>query len=370
MKKRISLILALMLMLSLMFSFGVSATAEPVAIAADEGTNNLEAVLELGMSYSGTLVSAKEKDTFTYTNEGDTGYVTFAIETNASAEAIKGGWVVEICDAEGNVLRTTTAAPDEDGNLPKWKKFSCADINGTYTVNVVAADKANAPEGVEYSLRVEQVYKYKAFFDKFLGFDLSVFEWVQGIQSKAMTTIMVIITTLGDEGIIFIAMGILFLFFKKYRKVGFAILIALVVMLLCNNIILKDLLARPRPFNLFIIDPKAYSLWGGEGAKYFFPELVHAPSSFSFPSGHTSSAFAAAFAILIYNRKIGIPMTFFAALMGFSRIYVEVHYCTDVIAGAFVALVYALIAALIVNLLYPTVEKIIEAVLGKFKKKA
>ena len=137
-------------------------------------------------------------------------------------------------------------------------------------------------------------------------------------------------------------------------------------MLLCNNIILKDLLARPRPFNLFIIDPEAYSLWGGEGAKYFFPELVHAPSSFSFPSGHTSSAFAAAFAILIYNRKIGIPMTFFAALMGFSRIYVEVHYCTDVIAGAIVGLVAgALTYVLFTKLVFPKVVPAIEKKLNK-----
>ena len=271
MNRKISVLLAMLMMLTLVFSFGAGATAEPVAIAADDASNNLEAVLELGNSYAGILASAKEKDTYTYTNEGETGYVTFAIETDAAADAIKGGWIVEICDAEGNVLRTTTAAPDEEGNLPKWKKFSCADINGTYTVNVVAADEANAPVDVEYSLRTEQVYKFKAFFDKFLGFDLAVFEWVQSIQNRLMTAIMVTITTLGDEGIIFIAMGIVFLFFKKYRKVGFAILIALVVMLLCNNIILKDLLARPRPFNLFIIDPEAYSLLGGEGAKYFFP---------------------------------------------------------------------------------------------------
>ncbi len=363
MKRKISAVLALIMMLSLAFSFGVSATADPADTAAN--------ALQLGESYKGVLSAAKEKDTFTYTNEGDTGYVTFAVETDAATEAIKGGWIVEICDESGKVLRTTTAAPDAEGELPKWKTFACEDINGTYTVNVVAADETNAPEGVEYSLRVEQVYKYKALFDKFLGFDLAVFEWVQGIQGKFMTALMVTITTLGDEGIIFIAMGIVLLFTKKYRKVGFAILVALVVMLLCNNIILKDLFARPRPLHLYNIDPEAYAFWGGENAKYFFPYFVHAPSSFSFPSGHTSSAFAAAFAILIYNRKIGIPMTFFAALMGFSRIYVEVHYCTDVIAAAIVALVYALIAAGIVKLIFPYFEKAFDTVMGKlFKKKA
>ena len=366
MKRKMSVVLALIMMLSLIFSFGASATADPAAPAADDGIT----ALELGESLSGVLDTAKEKDSFIYTNEGENGYVTFAVETDAAAEAIKGGWIVEICDAEGKVLRSTTAAPDAEGELPKWKTFACENINGTYTVNVIAADEANAPEGVEYTLRTEQVYKYKALFDKFLGFDLAVFEWVQGIQSKFMTALMVTITTLGDEGIIFIAMGIVLLFTKKYRKIGFAILTALVVMLLCNNIILKDLFARPRPLHLFNIDPEAYNFWGGENAKYFFPNFVHAPSSYSFPSGHTSSAFAAAFAILIYNRKIGIPMTLFAALMGFSRIYVEVHYCTDVIAAAIVAFVYALIAALIVKLVYPYFEKLLDKVLGKIKKKA
>ena len=67
-----------------------------------------------------------------------------------------------------------------------------------------------------------------AIFNSFLGFDLSVFEWVQSIHSSFLTTLMVIITTLGDEGIIFIAMGIVLLLTKKYRKVGFAVLVALV----------------------------------------------------------------------------------------------------------------------------------------------
>lgn len=368
MKRKISVVLALIMMLSLVFSFGASATEDAVLLMAED-TGSAAASLALGESVTEALSSAKEKDTFTYTNEGDTGYVTFAIETNADADAVKGGWIVEICNENGEVLRTTTAAPDEEGKLPKWKRFSCADINGTYTVNVVAADEKNAPEGVEYTLRTEQVYKFKAFFDKFLGFDLSVFEWIQGIQGKFMTALMVTVTTLGDEGILFIAMGLVLLFTKKYRKVGFAILIALIVMSICNNVILKDILARPRPFNLYIIDPEAYSLWGGETARYFFPNLVHAPSSYSFPSGHTSSAFAAAFAILIYNRKIGIPMTFFAALMGLSRIYVEVHYCTDVIAGAVVGLVYALFAALIIKLVYPYFEKLFDKLAGKLSKK-
>ncbi len=203
-----------------------------------------------------------------------------------------------------------------------------------------------------------------AFFDALLPFDLSVFEWVQSIHSNFLTAIMTTVTTLGDDGIIFILMGLVLLFPKKYRKIGVTVLVALLVMLICNNLILKELFARPRPFNL---DPEQYAWWH-EIYKYPYFK-IHQPSSFSFPSGHTSSAFAAAIAVLIYNRKFGIPLTFFAALMGFTRIYVEVHYCSDVIAGAVVGIIYALIAALIAKFLFPVVDKVFDSVLAKFKKK-
>lgn len=203
-----------------------------------------------------------------------------------------------------------------------------------------------------------------AFFDSLLPFDLSVFEWVQSIQSNFLTAIMTTITTLGDEGIIFIALGIVLLCTKKYRKAGLTVLIALIVMMVLNNLILKDLIARPRPFNL---DPEQYAWWH---EVYKYPYFnIHQPSSYSFPSGHTSSAFAAAIAVLWYDRKIGIPTTIFAALMGFSRIYVEVHYCTDVIGGAIVGIIYALIAVLIAKYLFPVVDKALTALFSKFKKK-
>ncbi|MEE1321642.1 MAG: phosphatase PAP2 family protein [Acutalibacteraceae bacterium] len=232
-------------------------------------------------------------------------------------------------------------------------------------------------------------------FDVFLNFDLSVFEWIQSIQTGILNTIMVVITTLGDEGIFFIALGIVLMCFKKHRKAGMAVLVALLVMEVGNNLVLKELIARPRPF--FIFNPDAIPLDHKNYAEIFekvtasverlpelaarwvdtyrFPNLVHAPSSWSFPSGHTSSAFAAAFAVLWYNRKIGIPTVVFAALMGFSRIYVQVHYCTDVIAGTLVAVVYALIAVLIMKYLFPVADKYVfskieEAVKNKKAKKA
>ncbi len=206
----------------------------------------------------------------------------------------------------------------------------------------------------------------QSVFDSFLEFDLSVFQWIQSIQNEFLDALMVGITTLGNAGAVFIVLGLALLFTKKYRKAGFAVLVALLVMLLCNDLFLKEFFARPRPFNLFGTNPEKYAVWGKE---YIYPELVHKPSSFSFPSGHTASAFAAAVALLWHDRKLGVPTVIFAALMGFSRIYVQVHYCTDVIGGVVSGTICALVAVVIVKSLFPYVDKGLNKLSEKIKKK-
>ena len=205
----------------------------------------------------------------------------------------------------------------------------------------------------------------EAIFDSFLNFDLSVFQWIQSIQNEFFDALMVGITTLGNGGAVFIAIGLALLFTKKYRKAGLAVLVALLVMLLCNDLFLKEFFARPRPFNLFETNPEKYAFWG---KGYIYPELISKPTSFSFPSGHTASAFAAASALLWHNRKFGIPTTIFAALMGFSRIYVEVHYCTDVIAGVVSGVICAFVAVVIVKYLFSVVDKGLDKAFAKFNK--
>lgn len=205
-----------------------------------------------------------------------------------------------------------------------------------------------------------------SIFDSFLEFDLSVFQWIQGIQTEFLDKLMVCITTLGNAGLAFVILGFALLFTKKYRKAGLSVLVALPIMLLCNDLFLKELFARVRPFALFESDPVKYAVWGTE---YLFPELVYKPSSFSFPSGHTASAFAAAVAVLWHNRKIGIPVFIFSLLMGFSRIYVQVHYCSDVIGGLISGTICALIAVLIVRFLFPIVDNNINKLSEKLKKK-
>lgn len=202
-------------------------------------------------------------------------------------------------------------------------------------------------------------------FDSFLGFDLSVFQWIQSIQNPILNAIMVGVTTLGNAGAIFIVLGFVLLFTKKYRKAGLTVLVALIVMLLCNDLFLKEFFARIRPFELFASNSQKYAEWGTE---YVFPNLVYKPSSYSFPSGHTASAFAAAVAVLWHNRKIGIPTFIFAAIMGFSRIYVQVHYCSDVIAGLITGTICALFAVLIVRFFYPIVDNGLNSLFAKLKK--
>ncbi|MBQ8183154.1 MAG: phosphatase PAP2 family protein [Clostridia bacterium] len=207
----------------------------------------------------------------------------------------------------------------------------------------------------------------EALFDSFLQFDLSVFQWIQSIQNGFLNAVMVGITTLGNAGAVFIVLGLVLLFTKKYRKAGLAVLVALLVMLLCSDLFLKEFFARVRPFNLFESNPEKYAFWG---EKYVYPELVSKPTSFSFPSGHTASAFAAAVALLWHNRKLGIPTIIFATIMGFSRIYVQVHYCTDVFGGIVAGTICALIAVLIVRFLFPVVDKGFNKLSEKVKSRA
>ena len=188
-------------------------------------------------------------------------------------------------------------------------------------------------------------------FDPLLSFDLAVFSWIQSMQNPILTPVLTVISLLGTKGAIFFLLGFVLLVFRKTRYVGVAVLGALAITTVCNSVIVKELLARPRPFNL------DYDWWQ---AVYRWPGFVDQPDSFSFPSGHTAAAFAAATAVLFKSRKGGIPLLLFAVVMGFSRVYLEVHYCTDVLFGALFGVIYALIAVAIVHHYYPIVYPVLE----------
>ncbi len=165
-------------------------------------------------------------------------------------------------------------------------------------------------------------------------FEVSILLWIQENLRGALDAFWVFVTHLGDGGYLWIAIGVLLLLFKKTRAVGVSVLLALLINLCITNISLKNIIARPRPFN---VNPELVT-------------LIKHPSSFSFPSGHTSGSFTAA--LVLYHlmpKKIGVPAVVLATMIGFSRMYVGVHYPTDVLGGIVVGIVASTVAILVVR---------------------
>lgn len=171
------------------------------------------------------------------------------------------------------------------------------------------------------------------------GFLLFLQEYV---RNPILNSIMIFITSLGDGGILWIAATIILLIPKKTRKVGIMSAVALLGSLIINNNIIKNIVQRPRPFVTFTD----------------LQIIISTPSEFSFPSGHTSSSFAAA--AVFYRhlpKKLGLPSVILAGLIGFSRLYVGVHYPTDVIAGVIMGILLSYLAEFLVNFFVKKLKK-------------
>ena len=155
------------------------------------------------------------------------------------------------------------------------------------------------------------------------NFDLPILDWIaQHLWCPFLDAVMPVVTKLGNGGIFWIAVSVVLMLIPKYRKAGFSMGAALLMGLLLCNLTLKPLVARIRPYD--------YQL---EHFGKVIPLLISTPHDFSFPSGHTIASFEAATALLLHNKKLGIPAMVLAALVAFSRLYLYVHYPTDVIAS-------------------------------------
>ena len=131
------------------------------------------------------------------------------------------------------------------------------------------------------------------------------------------------VTHLGDSGFIWILIGVLLLIFKRTRKAGAAVLLALIFGAVITNVILKNVIARIRPYEVI------------EGLHL----LIERQHDFSFPSGHACAAFSGAMALYrTIPRRYGICALVFAGLIALSRLYVGVHYPTDVMAGVLIGI--------------------------------
>ena len=164
-----------------------------------------------------------------------------------------------------------------------------------------------------------------------VSFALPILDWIAAnLWCPVLDVAMPIITLLGDAGIFWIAVSVLFMITKKYRKTGIGMMLALMMGLLVCNIWLKPTVARMRPYDFQM--------------QYFLKEiplLAGAMHDFSFPSGHTIASFEAAVVILLNNKKLGIAAMILACLIAFSRLYLYVPYPTDVICSVILGTAFA-----------------------------
>ena len=157
--------------------------------------------------------------------------------------------------------------------------------------------------------------------DTLLSLDGAVLLWIQEfVRCELLTPLLSLYTQLGNAGIVWIVLSVVMLCFRKTRKAGALSLVAMLFGLLCTNVALKHLVARPRPWLTV------------EGLNF----LVVENDPNSFPSGHTCAAFAAAGVWFRTLPKTWMRWTalVLAVLMGFSRLYVGVHFPSDVTANA------------------------------------
>jgi undecaprenyl-diphosphatase len=149
--------------------------------------------------------------------------------------------------------------------------------------------------------------------------DNNIIGFVQtNLHNSIFDVMMPLFSFIGNNGAVWLIIAVIFLFFPKYRKYGIMIALGLFLTDLIGEVTLKPLIARVRPCNL----------------NTNVLMLISRPVDFSFPSGHTSTSFSATIVIWRSNRKFGVFALLLAMLIAFSRLYLYVHYPTDLLAGA------------------------------------
>lgn len=165
--------------------------------------------------------------------------------------------------------------------------------------------------------------------ESLLQLDGAILLWIQEhVRQDFLSPVVKFITHLGDAGWCWILLAVILLIVKKTRKIGLVTAVSLLSSYVVNNLILKNLVARVRPYEAV------------DGLQ----RIIEAQSDFSFPSGHSASSFAAAVVIfMLCPRKYGVPALMLAFLIALSRLYVGVHYPTDVLTGVISGTVIAVI---------------------------
>jgi len=170
-----------------------------------------------------------------------------------------------------------------------------------------------------------------------LTLDGSILLFIQEhLRHPALDGAMTFITTLGNTGAVWIALSLVLLIIPRTRRWGLRCALALLIGFLITNVALKNIIQRIRPYEAI----SALNI------------LVPPEHDFSFPSGHATSSLAAAWALFrTAPRKYGVPALVLAVLIALSRLYVGVHYPTDVLAGVAIGILAAECAVKLVRFL-------------------
>ncbi len=163
-------------------------------------------------------------------------------------------------------------------------------------------------------------------FETMQSLDFSLLDLIAARRFGAATNALTAVTRLGDNGVLWIAIALMLCVFKKTRRTGVLMIIALAATFVVSTLGLKHLFSRARPC---VVEPDKTFLF--------------CPAGYSFPSGHSISSFAAA-GVLWFRRQTGAFAAMLAAfLIAFSRVYMFVHFPTDVLTGALLGLAAAYI---------------------------
>lgn len=184
----------------------------------------------------------------------------------------------------------------------------------------------------------------------FYQFDFAVAKAFNALAQGAsgiFTPIADLLALLGKGGIFLLVLAVVLSLFKKTRKGGFCMLLAIGIGALFTNVFIKNFVARPRPYQA---SEEFRAFWEFVGAK--------TESEYSFPSGHMTVATTSMMALfLCFNKKWSFLGFIYALLTGASRIYLGVHYCTDVIGGMIIGLIAGTLAYLVIRWLFNLLER-------------
>ncbi len=156
-----------------------------------------------------------------------------------------------------------------------------------------------------------------------MGWEFSVLNALQAVHMPVLDAFFKTVTSLGDHGWFFIVLALALCCFKKTRTCGLCMLAGMAVGALIANAALKPLVARARP------------CWINDTVKL----LIENPTDYSFPSGHSQVSFVSAASIYRSHKRWGIAAYVLAVLIAVSRLYLYVHFPTDVLAGALIGIV-------------------------------